>query len=506
MEACGVCMGSGKLLETECPLCDGDPNFTKGSRRKVDNASGDGKVTAFDVEGAVDYDKLVKEFGCTRIDPDLIARFERITGRRAHLLLRRGIFYTHRDLSLLLDDYERGIPFYLYTGRGASSEALHVGHLVPFLFTKYLQEAFDVPLVIQLTDDEKFYYKDNLSLEEARRLAYLNAKDIIACGFNPDKTFIFTDTDYMGTMYPIVAKAAKLISFKQCHAVLGDNILANIGRIFYPGIQAAPAFPGSFPHMFGDRKDIRCLIPQAIDQDPFFRLCRDIAPRMGETKPACIHAKFFPAMEGPNSKMSSTVKSRHITIKVACDSAGAHGFSVDKELLIDEVRDKSLKKQQLGLYQKVIAVDGSPVSTLDEFKRCTEGMKQFAITVVPLPSTIFMTDQEKVIAYKVKHFAFSGGQDTKALHEKIGGNLDVDVSYQYLRHILEDDDYLDQIGEAFASGKMMSADMKRICTDELTRLVTDHQRRLANVTDDVVRHFMNPNRPSLQFFGKKDKA
>ena len=39
--------------------------------------------------------------------------------------------------------------------QGPSSEALHLGHLIPFMFTKWLQDAFDVPLVIQVTDDEK---------------------------------------------------------------------------------------------------------------------------------------------------------------------------------------------------------------------------------------------------------------------------------------------------------------------------------------------------------------
>jgi tryptophanyl-tRNA synthetase len=29
------------------------------------------------------------------------------------------------------------------------------------------------------------------------RLAYENAKDIIACGFDPKKTFIFSDMDYI---------------------------------------------------------------------------------------------------------------------------------------------------------------------------------------------------------------------------------------------------------------------------------------------------------------------
>ena len=43
--------------------------------------------------------------------------------------------------------------------QGPSSESLHMGHLVPFMMTKYLQDAFKVPLVIQLTDDEKSIWK-----------------------------------------------------------------------------------------------------------------------------------------------------------------------------------------------------------------------------------------------------------------------------------------------------------------------------------------------------------
>ena len=62
---------------------------------------------------------------------------------------------------------------------------------------RYLQDAFDVPLVIQLTDDEKFLWK-NLKIEEAHRLAYENTKDIIACGFDVNKTFIFSDLDFVG--------------------------------------------------------------------------------------------------------------------------------------------------------------------------------------------------------------------------------------------------------------------------------------------------------------------
>jgi tryptophanyl-tRNA synthetase len=60
-----------------------------------------------------------------------------------------------------------------------------------------LQEAFKVPLVIQLTDDEKYLWK-NLTIQESKRLARENAKDIIACGFDIERTFIFSDFSFVG--------------------------------------------------------------------------------------------------------------------------------------------------------------------------------------------------------------------------------------------------------------------------------------------------------------------
>lgn len=66
-----------------------------------------------------------------------------------------------------------------------------------FCYSRWLQDFFDVPLVIQLTDDEKFLWKD-LSLDDAKKLARENTKDIIACGFNVEKTFIFSNLNFMG--------------------------------------------------------------------------------------------------------------------------------------------------------------------------------------------------------------------------------------------------------------------------------------------------------------------
>ncbi|KAE8691755.1 Tryptophan--tRNA ligase [Hibiscus syriacus] len=256
--------------------------------------------------GKIDYDKLIDKFGCQRLDQSFVDRVQRLTSRPPHVFLRRGVFFAHRDFNDILDAYERGEKFYLYTGRGPSSEALHLGHLIPFMFTKYLQDAFKVPLVIQLTDDEKCMWK-NLSVEESQRLARENAKDIIACGFDISKTFIFSDFDYVGgAFYKNMVKVAKCVTYNKVVGIFGFTGEDHIGKVSFPPVQAVPSFPSSFPHLFSGKDNLRCLIPCAIDQDPYFRMTRDVAPRIGYHKPALIESLFFPALQGETGKMSAS--------------------------------------------------------------------------------------------------------------------------------------------------------------------------------------------------------
>ncbi|KAJ1550512.1 tryptophan--tRNA ligase [Cladochytrium tenue] len=193
-------------------------------------AAHDQVVTPWDVKGAevdgklvaIDYDRLIENFGTRRIDAATIERLERLTGQRAHPFLRRGLFFSHRDLGMILDRFEKGKPFFLYTGRGPSSGSMHTGHMIPFIFCKYPQDVFGAALVIQLTDDEKFLFKQDLKAEEANKFAYENAKDIIAFGFDPERTFIFSNFDYVGgAFYRNVQKIAKCITLNQARAAFG---------------------------------------------------------------------------------------------------------------------------------------------------------------------------------------------------------------------------------------------------------------------------------------------
>ncbi|KAG7883183.1 hypothetical protein KL905_001884 [Ogataea polymorpha] len=277
--------------------------------------SAEQKITPWEVEGAVvdghavgiDYEKLIKQFGTKPITKETLERFEQVTGYEPHHYLKKGLFFSERDFSRILDLYEHGEPFFLYTGRGPSSDSMHLGHMIPFTFTKWLQDVFDVPLIIELTDDEKFLFKQKLTIEDVKRFAKENAKDIISVGFKPENTFIFSDLEYMNSaFYETVVRVSRQITTSTAKAVFGFQDADCIGKLHFASVQIATAFPSSFPDVLGLPPKTPCLIPCAIDQDPYFRVCRDVADKLKFSKPSLVHSRFFPALQGPTTKMSAS--------------------------------------------------------------------------------------------------------------------------------------------------------------------------------------------------------
>jgi tryptophanyl-tRNA synthetase len=277
-------------------------NLVDGDDYDQDNSnpsSTDFKVTPWEVEGNVDYGKLIVKFGTQPITSELLYKIKTMTGE-VHPLLKSGYFFSHRDLDWLLDKKMKGESFYLYTGRGPSG-MVHMGHLMPWIFTKYLQDKFESKLLFQLTDDEKFLHSQDRTMEELKRYTYENILDIIAVGFDHRRTKIIVNTRHIQHLYPIAIEVAKRITFSTARAVFGFSNSTNIGMIGFPPIQAAPCF---LPSVI-EGKNVPVLIPAAIDQDPYWRITRDIAEKMNYYKPAQIHSKFVPGL-GMLGKMSSS--------------------------------------------------------------------------------------------------------------------------------------------------------------------------------------------------------
>ena len=253
----------------------------------------DFEVDPFDVSGSVDYDRLVEKFGTERIDEELKRRFFDLADSK-NLYVDREFIYSHRSMDKVLDEYEDGDGFFLYTGIGPSGP-MHIGHIISYYFTAWMQRKFDVNVYIQVTDDEKYWDRD-ITDEEIEENVKDNVREVAAAGFDPDKTFIFRNREYMGNMYDGIVKIAEKVNNSQVQGVFGFEGSTNIGMNFWPAIQNIPTF-------FEDK---RCVIPAGIDQDPYWRIQRDIAEKFGHKKTAAIHTKFIPALTGPEGKMSSS--------------------------------------------------------------------------------------------------------------------------------------------------------------------------------------------------------
>ncbi len=369
-------------------------------------------VTPWEVKGDIDYDKLIQEFGVKPIDAKLRSELVKLTGED-HPFLRRNIFFAHTYLDKILEALKKGKKVWLYTGR-APSGPVHIGHMVPWIFTQWLQKKLGLNLLFQIPDEEKPLFKEKVTFEDAERWTMENILDIIAAGFDPEKTKIIIDTKHASLMYKIACQVASKTTASTVKALFGLKDSDNIGKYFYSCMQSVPAF---LPTEF-EGKETLVLIPCAIDQDVHFRLTRDVAEKMGYPKPSTILGRFLPALEG-NSKLSSSGE-----------------------------------------------------------------------------TMITMVDTPKEVKKKVMRYAFSGGRDSVEEHRKLGGNPDVDVSYQYLTFFEEDDTRLKQIYTNYKSGKLLTGELKQILVDKLNTFLAEHQRKRKEA-----RHLLNKfivNYDSLQ--------
>ena len=93
---------------------------------------------------------------------------------------------------------------------------------------------------------------------------------------------------------------------------------------------------------------------------------------------------------------------------------------------------------------------------------------------------------------KIKKYAFSGGRDTVEEHRKLGGNPDVDVSYQMLKYGLEPDDKkLQAIHGEYKSGKLLSGELKQILVEKITSFLKEHHKKREQAHKAVEKYLEN---------------
>lgn len=243
-----------------------------------------------------DPEPSISSLGTEKIDDSVLERFKNITKAPLHRFLRRGLYFSHRDLNEALDSYERGEPIYVYLQRNPTTEEFELDDMVPFEFGKYIQDTLGAYIVVQVTDDKAVLSDRKLNFTKVKDIAISNIKDIISCGFNPDKTFIFLNSEYIGQMYKHCCNIARLITTDTVKKVFGFTDQTNIGTVSFPPYEAGPTFSEAFPHLFQGKK-VHCIVPIDMEKDRYYEIYRDVASRLDLLKPSLVLSHSLPELK-----------------------------------------------------------------------------------------------------------------------------------------------------------------------------------------------------------------
>lgn len=251
------------------------------------------KITVDSVEGDINYEQTMKEFGIEPIE-NYLKKMDNLP-----IIYRRGIVIGHRDFGHIFSAIQHKKKFAALTGVNPSG-SLHLGNLL-FLQQALFFQKMGAEVFIPVSNDETYVFRKSESVEKATENAIERIiPDIIALGFEEKKTHIFISTK-TSRAYELAIKLSAKTTFSTIKAVFGFGNDTNPGQIFYTVMQSAHIL---FPQLeeFGGPKPV--VVPIGIDQDPYMRLVRDVAEKSGFQKPSSTYHKFLIGLQG--GKMSGS--------------------------------------------------------------------------------------------------------------------------------------------------------------------------------------------------------
>ncbi len=236
-----------------------------------------------------DNRKLVEKFGAKRV--------KNLKDMPDFYTFSKGLIYSHRDFDKFFSALKKGKKCAILSGVNASGR-LHIGHKPVFDTNLFFQKKYGIPVFIPISDDESYVTGKVENQEEGLKNALELAKELIAYGFNPKKTYFIIDQIYTN-IYNLAIKLSKKVNYSEIKATYGYKNEENIGLHFYPAVQSAHIL---FPQEEREIKNV--LVPIGPDEDAHIRISRDIARRAGYESPSIIHISFLPGIDG--KKMSKS--------------------------------------------------------------------------------------------------------------------------------------------------------------------------------------------------------
>ena len=239
---------------------------------------------------SIGNEKLINEFGAKPID--------NLSSAPDFYTFQTGVLASHRDFDKFFSALKKGEKCAILSGLNASG-TLHLGHKAVFDTNLYFQKKYNLSVFIPLSDDESYLTGKVKDQKQALSNSLKLAKQLLAYGFNPKRTFFIIDQIYTN-IYNLAIKLSKKITLSEIKATYGYKNEDNPGLYFYPAIQAAHIL---FPQEILKIKNV--LVPIGPDEDAHFRIARDLSSRFNYHKPSTIHSKFLPGING--EKMSTSL-------------------------------------------------------------------------------------------------------------------------------------------------------------------------------------------------------
>lgn len=265
------------------------------------------KVTPWEVQGDIDYGKLMREFGLQPF-ADLPKTF------LEQPLFRRGLVFAQRDFERITEAIKSKKPFVMMTGLMPSGK-FHFGHkMVADQMIHYQKLGAKIYLTVA---DIEAYNSRNPNMKELRTTAiheYLT--NYAALGLDLKKCdFYFQsrrslDGKKASAYYSLASMLARHATFNEVKAIYGE---ISPGKMASALLQAADMLHPQLLEFEG--KPLPVVVPVGSDQDAHLRLARDLSQRIKEfpfLQLSSTYHQFLPGLKG--GKMSSSDPTSYIAL------------------------------------------------------------------------------------------------------------------------------------------------------------------------------------------------
>ncbi len=404
-------------------------------------------ITPWEVEGIVDYRRLLEEFGITPFG-ELLNSIP-----NPHRLMRRGVIFGHRDYWRIAEAMKRREEFAVMSGFMPSG-AIHFGHKMTMDEIVWHQKK-GAKAFVAIADMEAHLVR-GLSYEKTKQIGMEYVKSIIALGLEENALIYFQSKNDL--VKDLAYELSGEVNLNEMRAIYGFTGDTPVSKAFVSLIQSADILQPQLKN-FGGPKPV--VVPVGADQDPHLRLTRDLASRINIFSFETIGNGL--RVRSRKEEMLEKLKELGFEFKRFEGHVDIFGDPLEIE--------KSLRELEIDLGGFGFV---PPSSTYHKF---TTGLGGGKMSSSKPESYISLLDSPEIAVKKLRN-ALTGGRATAEEQKRLGGEPEKCVVFEfYAYHLIESDEELKKIEEDCRSGKMLCGSCKRYASELLSEFLKEHREK-----------------------------